>query len=160
MLVGLISDTHDNLPMIRKALQRFKWVGCDCIIHAGDFVAPFALAELLKCGVPVYAVFGNNDGEHKGLKAKLPDLVAGARRITLCEQRITIVHDETQLTKRQRESSDFIIAGHTHVPELRKGPPVVINPGECGGWLKGKCTVATLEVETCDVRFIELRKRS
>ena len=159
MLVGLISDTHDNLPMIRKAVQRFKWVGCDLLIHAGDFVAPFALAELLKCGIPVYGVFGNNDGERKGLKAKLRDLAAGARRITLCEQRITIVHDETKLTAARRRASDIIITGHTHVPELRKGPPVVINPGECGGWLKGKCTIATLEVDTLDVRFIDLGKR-
>jgi hypothetical protein len=48
MKVGLISDTHDNLPQIEKAVAFFNDKGVDFVIHAGDFVAPFSVAVLLK----------------------------------------------------------------------------------------------------------------
>jgi hypothetical protein len=36
------------------------------------------------------------------------------------------------------ESADVIIYGHTHEVDIRIGSPLIINPGEAGGWLKGK----------------------
>ena len=39
-----------------------------------------------------------------------------------------------------------------------KGPPLIINPGEAGGWLRDKCTIALLELETMAVEVIELKR--
>jgi len=33
---------------------------------------------------------------------------------------------------------------------------LVINPGECGGWLTGRATVAIVETEDMSVRLIDL----
>jgi len=156
MLIGLMSDSHDNLPMIRRALARFAEAGVDCLIHAGDFVAPFALEEVLKFHGTVYAVFGNNDGERAGLKKLLRDLGDGPRRINLCERNITVVHDEARLKKSDLRGSDVIVVGHTHVAEIRAGGALVVNPGECGGWLTGKATVATLDTETLEAKIIKV----
>jgi hypothetical protein len=156
MLIGLMSDTHDNLPMIRKALSRLAGAGVDCLVHAGDFIAPFALEEILKFRGTVYAVFGNNDGERTGLKKLLPDLRNGPRRINLCERNITIVHDEANLKKSDIRASDVIIVGHTHAAEIRAGRPLVVNPGECGGWLTARPTVATLDTETLEANIIKV----
>ena len=52
-----------------------------------------------------------------------------------------------------------MIIGHSHhvVPgERRGGSPVRLNPGECGGWLTGKSTVAILDTETLGVRILEI----
>ena len=48
MKIGVMSDSHDNLPAIRRALARFEAEGAEAVIHAGDFVAPFSIKELLK----------------------------------------------------------------------------------------------------------------
>ena len=159
MLLGLISDTHDNLPMIRAALAALAEAHVDCLIHAGDFVAPFAMKEVLKFDGRVYAVLGNNDGEHAGLRKLLPDLASGPRRLDLWGKRITVVHDETNLTESDLAESDVVVIGHTHEAQVKSGRPLVVNPGDCSGWVAGNCTVATLDTETLETRIIELERR-
>ena len=158
MLVGILSDTHDNLPMIRRALAYFEGAGADCLIHAGDFVAPFALKELVKYEGPVYAVFGNNDGEHPGLKKVLPDIVKGPLRVKLCDKTIVVMHDEARLKPADLRGADVVIVGHTHRAEIRAGKPLVINPGEASGWLTGEGTVATLDTESLEAHLVTLGK--
>lgn len=60
MKIGLISDTHDNIQNIRKAVRKFNDKHVDVvIIHAGDFVNPIAVESL--AGVTLVGVLGNND---------------------------------------------------------------------------------------------------
>ena len=49
---------------------------------------------------------------------------------------------------------DAIIYGYTHEIDIRKGPALVINPGECGGWLSGRRTVALWDVEKGQVNTV------
>ena len=67
MLVGIISDSHDHLDNIERAMQRFEREEVSRILHPGDIVAPFA-ARLLQehrfC--PLDIIYGNNDGAHSG----------------------------------------------------------------------------------------------
>ena len=63
MLLAVISDTHDNIAHLRQALEIIRARECQMIIHCGDFVAPFMLAELEAAEIPVHGVFGNNDGD-------------------------------------------------------------------------------------------------
>ena len=53
-------------------------------------------------------------------------------------------------------NTDIIIGAHTHVPEIKQGNPMYINPGECGGWLSGKSTVMVLDLETFRAEIIDL----
>jgi putative phosphoesterase len=156
MIVGILGDTHDNLPMIARALARFAGKGAQALVHAGDFIAPFALKAVLKFDGPVYAVFGNNDGERAGLKTILPDLGDGPRRVSLADRTIVLVHKESDLAEADRTAADVVVVGHTHEAEVREGTPLTINPGECGGWLKGRCTVATLDTDTLDVQIHDI----
>ena len=43
MKIGLISDTHDNIGNILKAVDPINDVNIDIILHAGDFVTPSAI---------------------------------------------------------------------------------------------------------------------
>ncbi|MBM4018900.1 MAG: metallophosphoesterase [Planctomycetes bacterium] len=149
MKIGAISDTHDNLAAVAAALRRFQEAGVEVILHAGDYVAPFALKRLIQAAMPVHGVFGNCDGERTGLAKLLPELSDGPRRLELGGKKICLVHVEKRLTPEDFEASDIIVCGHTHEPKVqRQEGRLIVNPGECGGWLTGRCTVAVIDTQT------------
>ncbi|HML05759.1 MAG TPA: metallophosphoesterase family protein, partial [Methanobacterium sp.] len=41
-----MSDSHDNLDAIRKAVDAFNKAGVDLVIHAGDMISPFTAKEI------------------------------------------------------------------------------------------------------------------
>jgi putative phosphoesterase len=155
--IGIVSDSHDNVPLIDAAVAAFRDKGAEVLIHAGDFVAPFAVKRFLKLGVPIIAVFGNCDGEHKVIGELLPDAGSGARRETLGGRSVIVVHSLEWLGEDEHADADVIVCGHTHKPELSGYGPIVINPGECGGWVTGRCTAAFLDTETMEPELFELR---
>lgn len=59
-----ISDPHDNIQNIRKAIRKFNDKHVDFVIHAGDFVNPIAVES--PAGVKLVGVLGNNDTEIAG----------------------------------------------------------------------------------------------
>ena len=70
MKVGVISDTHDRLSAFRRAITMFERLKVQAVFHADDCGAPFA-ARLIApdvLTVPLYCVYGNNDGERAGLQ--------------------------------------------------------------------------------------------
>jgi putative phosphoesterase len=164
MKVGVISDTHDRMPTFRRAVALFKRMKVEAVFHAGDYVAPFA-AKLIApdapamVGVPLHCVYGNNDGERKGLKAVLPNLVDGPLTVSLGGRTIVMHHFIDWLKPADIAPADVIITGHTHVVvnELRDGK-LYLNPGECCGWLYDKCTVAILDLATLKAEIIEVHE--
>ena len=72
MKIGVISDTHDHLTNISKAIKIFNERNIDVLIHCGDFVSPFTF-RVFDDLIPsiknnFYGVFGNNDGDRVFLK--------------------------------------------------------------------------------------------
>jgi len=160
-MIGILADSHDNLVMVRRAVGLFNDVGCDLVIHAGDFVAPFAAAELRNLGCPVRAVYGNCDGEKAGLAKAfegMGEIREAPFRFSHGGLRFLVSHLEGPVEKHvAAASSDVIVFGHTHKPlsEKRDGI-VVINPGEAGGWLHGKGTVALFDPQSMTADIIPL----
>jgi putative phosphoesterase len=156
MKIGVIADTHDNIPKIKKALAVFKKREVGIIIHAGDVIAPFAAKALKAAKLPIYAVYGNNDGERKGLKDLL-DIVDGPRVIKVGERKIVVAHSESQLTPEKLEGADLVVVGHTHVAQVRRDEqPLLLNPGEAGGWLYGKTSVAVVDTARMSIEELSL----
>ena len=52
MKLGVIADSHDRLPTLRRAVELFKRLNVDAILHAGDFVAPFAAKLIAPPNMP------------------------------------------------------------------------------------------------------------
>lgn len=150
MLIGVFSDTHDNLVAIDRALVAFEQAGVEAVVHAGDFVAPFALKMILRrLDVPIYAVFGNNDGERTGLRRLLPELSDGPLRFVLGGRTIVLAHDPEALADEDTAGADIVITGHLHDSpraETRDGT-LYVDPGECCGWLTGKGRICLLDTE-------------
>ncbi len=157
MKVGIIADTHDNMPMIRRAMEMFKAHDVGCMIHAGDYVAPFALKELQKPGIRMVGVYGNNDGEKQGLRGLCSEVHEAPFLFELGDRNILVTHSLEQARDKLKQKADVVVSGHTHEPELNGGKPLFINPGECGGWLYGRPSVAVLDLETLEAHVIFLQ---
>jgi len=68
MKIGLISDTHDMLPLIEKVVQKLNSESVELVLHAGDYSAPFAALRFKPLKAPMVGVFGNNDAEKEVLR--------------------------------------------------------------------------------------------
>jgi putative phosphoesterase len=149
-MIGILSDTHDNLTRVREAVRLFNDAGCDLVIHAGDFVAPFTVDELRNLRVPMRAVFGNCDGERDGLTRAfrgLGEIREAPFAFLHGGVRFAVVHLDRLVDRLvQVKTCEVVVFGHTHRPlvEVRDGV-LIVNPGEAGGWLRGKSTVALLD---------------
>ena len=157
MKLGIIADSHDNLPKLAKAVELFNQEGIDFLLHAGDFIAPFSVKELNRLDCDFLGVLGNNDGEKKGLaEASRGRIKPPPLRIELEGKKIILLHDSNRLDLEQ-EDFDLAIFGHTHRPAVnKKNAKVLINPGECCGWLTGKSNVAIVELTDLSSQIIEI----
>jgi len=164
VIVGIIADTHDRLPLLDKAVKRLNEERVELVLHAGDYIAPFVVPHFKPLKTDLVGVFGNNDGDQELLKKRFSELGAEIRgrfaEVTVEGLRIAMLHgDEEELLQSliHVESHDVIVHGHTHEAKTyRKGETLVINPGETCGYLTGKPTIATLNTQTLDVKIIPL----
>ena len=158
MRIGVISDTHDRLPSLLEALAIFQRRQVEAVIHAGDLVAPFAAKRLLTWSGPLHVIYGNNDGERDGLKKLLPQIQDGPMWVDGGERRILVHHCVDWCDPADLAKADVVISGHTHetTNENRNGK-LFLNPGECCGWVGGRCTVAVLETDSLRAQIIEVK---
>ena len=161
MKIGIISDTHDNLPRIKEAVGIFNREKVELVLHAGDFVSPFTFLEFKNLNCSLKGVFGNNDGDKLYLQEKfrgIGKLYPTPYNIKINNKNIVMLHEEKLIDAlAESQKYDVIIYGHTHRIDLRKtGKTIIINPGECGGWLTGKSTIALLDLVNLEVKIIDL----
>lgn len=159
MLIGILSDTHDNMPQIRKAVDLFNSCGVAHVIHAGDFGAPFTFRILKDLKAEFTGIFGNNDGERLLLQKISKGRVFRQPHIFELDCKKIVVIHEHHIVNPLAESGhyDIVVYGHTHEPDVRKvGKTLVVNPGETGGWLYGKSTVALVDLDAMTAEIIDL----
>jgi putative phosphoesterase len=157
--IGIISDTHDDMAAIRKAVDLLNEKGVTHIIHAGDIVSPFTFEVLRDLRCPFIGIFGNNDGDRVLLREKSGDSIEGQPRVVeLHGKRIAVVH-EPDIAESLARSGDFdvVVYGHSHTPDVRriKGA-LVINPGKAARLHKGTSTLAVLDMDSLEAEVIGL----
>lgn len=159
MIVGILSDTHDHLENLKKALAVFAARNAEHLLHAGDFTSPFTWRILGSYAGGITAIFGNNDGDKVLLKKMYGEMVHPQPHIfTLGERKIVMVHEPAVVESLAASGHyDLVIYGHTHEPGVRKvGKTLVVNPGEVCGWLYDKPTVAVADLATMEAEIIPL----
>ena len=162
-MIGVISDTHDNLNAIDKAVELLNSKGVELVIHAGDFVSPFTVSHFEKLDAKLIAVFGNNDGEKKGLANKFSDIgvdVDYFAEVEHLDKKIAVYHGSIESIVEaliKSKKYDIVVRGHTHRAEVRREEGVlIINPGEVCGYLTGKRTVCLVDAEKLDAKILEI----
>jgi len=161
MKIGIISDSHDNMGNIEKAVSIFKERKVELVIHAGDYVNPGAIR--LFQGVKLIGIFGNNDGEKLGILKAFED-INGELKGDFCELeldnlKIAVYHGTVLEIKDALIDSgkyDVVVYGHTHIKENKTmGKTLVLNPGTCHGF-GGKATLVIFDTQTKQPEFVEL----
>lgn len=164
MKVGLISDTHDNLSMVERALVVFEREGVEAVVHAGDWVAPFTARKFQEFSGRLFGSYGNNDGEIIGLSRAFREMDMAVKgeftEFELDGERAAVIHGTYPPVLRAIvRSGEFptIITGHTHIPLIEKQEEVLlVNPGEACGYLYGRCTVGILDTREGAVEIYDL----
>ncbi len=169
MKIGVVSDSHDNMPAVRRLVEMFNGLKLEWLVHAGDIVAPFAAKEFRKFSGRLVAVFGNNDGERRGLKRILGEIFYPPQTFEIDGRRILVAHEIAEVAPRPADKRpDMIICGHTHEAfvgdtaeaglkeTVGNGIPF-LNPGECCGYLTGRCTAAVIDLDGLKTEIVEIR---
>lgn len=154
MIIGLISDTHDNVPMIKRAIERLKEERVKLVLHAGDYISLFTAKPYAEQGVPMIGVFGNNCAETEALKRVYADVGADLRgyfaEVEEDGLRIALTHGhlKSEMNRAMSGEYDVVVRGHTHRASIREEKGIlIINPGEVCGYVSGSNTVAFLDTE-------------
>ncbi|MEN3041832.1 MAG: metallophosphoesterase [Fervidobacterium sp.] len=155
----ILSDSHDNIPKIKKIIDIAVGKNISRIIHLGDIVSPFIAPYLLVEGIEFTGIFGNNDGERVFLIQKFQNkLHNGPYEKQVDNFRLFLMHEPYALLPAVKSQLyDFVFYGHTHQMDIRtEGRTLVINPGESCGYLTGKATAILLEPSTKEYEIIEV----
>ncbi|UCF98250.1 MAG: metallophosphoesterase [Spirochaetaceae bacterium] len=163
MIVGVMSDSHDHLANIGRAVKVFSERKIAALIHGGDLCSPFVFRELekLKSFCPsMYAVFGNNDGDRVLLTEKGRGFCTfrdGALSLEMESRRIAVMHYPDVAESLHRSGDfDLVIYGHNHTARVEGEKRILLNPGSCAGYLTDRATIAVVDLQSLGVELIEL----
>lgn len=159
-LVGIVSDTHEDVRMIVRAVNIFKQRAPALVIHCGDIISPPVLERF--AGLPMKLVYGNNDGERAGLKKKCADLGFDEIEDTLTFEfagKSFFVNHGTRASVIEQAASDqaydYVLHGHTHEKRNeQRGRTRIINPGAL--FSADEYTIAFLNPESGEVEYVEI----
>lgn len=163
MQVAIMSDSHDNIWNMRKAVEIVKNSNAELLIHCGDFIAPFMLKELDDAGIPVHGVFGNNDGDQFTLTRMAAVTLNNITLHGLSGQvdaagfSIGFTHyAELGAGLVSAGQCQLVCFGHTHVHDIKKDAGVtLLNPGEVMG-KEGAPGFCFVDTETAAIKRVEL----
>ncbi len=172
LIIGVMSDSHDNMHNVEKALKAFREMSVKVVVHLGDIISPFIvrrMAELKYEGLTIIAIYGNNDGDRvllnkmftsagwRILDSPAVEVINGRKLLMMHGHGGVEYSRELAYSLARGMDVDAVLYGHTHHRDGRViNGKVVLNPGETYGYLTGSATVATLDLDEMKPEFIEL----
>ena len=161
MLIGVVSDTHNNSKNIDQVVDLFNKKKVELVIHTGDIASSSALRRFSKLNCDLVGVYGNNDREELGLKEVEEQYNFHFQEppfpITLNGKKIVIFHEPDSISNYliANKDVDLVLHGHTHRfrHECSSGT-VIFNPGESAGILKGKNAIGLVDLENVMIQRI------
>ena len=141
MKIAVVSDIHDNIWNLERALARIEEEGAVHLFFLGDLCAPFTLAQLAdRFPHPIDVVFGNNDGDTfliAQVAAKYPHVTLHGQyaEVTVNDKRVGLTHyPEIATALADGDRFEAVFFGHNHTPSSeRVGSTLLANPGEVMG---------------------------
>ncbi len=167
MKIAIISDIHENFHNLILALQDMERQGIDQIICLGDLMNS-GVAKLLGAqDLPVYMIWGNNDGEKVEItlasKKEGSSLTVSANVYDFLEfegRKIFISHyDDLAQPMAKSGAYDAVFFGHTHIQSTEKiGNCWVVNPGELAANKTKKASYAIYDTPSNTVQIVYLKE--
>lgn len=159
MLVGIVSDTHDDMEALRRAVDFFNRRGAGSVVHAGDFCSPFTREILGDLDGSFAGIFGNNDGDRLLLRQRYQGAIHQQPWMTTLGGRKAVLVHEPVLVDTLVASGkfDLVVFGHTHRAVIeRRGGTLVVNPGKAARLHRGEATVSLLDTGRMEVEVVHL----
>ncbi|MDZ4821813.1 MAG: YfcE family phosphodiesterase [Planctomycetota bacterium] len=135
MLLGVVSDTHGNVHLTRRAIRMLESLQVEAVLHCGDI----GTAEIIHMFEPwqTHFVFGNTDHDQPTLRRAIQQakLTCHERygELELAERKIALLHsDDARKFAEVCQSGQFdlVCYGHTHLAKQeRVGKTLILNPG-------------------------------
>lgn len=164
MRIGVLSDTHNNIGNLLKALRFFREEGISTLVHCGD-MCNVTTAEQLG-GFDLIYVNGNMDQTAEAINDSLWFMNPNSETpgaffsgdVGGVKIGVTHGHLPGKLDKLIHSGGHaFVFTGHTHRRRDEvMGKTRVINPGALGGARYGPRTVCIVDLDSREVRFIEV----
>lgn len=146
MKIGIVSDSHDNIPLLCLAIEQALKLGAEAILHCGDIVSANTLKKLRHYHLPIHVIHGNNLGDLYYLTLLAMDsnnliqYYGQDADIVLAKKRIFLVHFPHYAQAIAKTGDyDLVCCGHSHhaniqfIDNTNKKPTVLCNPGTVGG---------------------------
>ena len=153
MLIGVVSDTHNNLKNIDKIISLFNKENISLVIHTGDIANAKSMEKFSRLNCKLIGVFGNNDRNEEGIKETATkhnfQFTEPPKSLNLCDRNIAIFHEPELIDEflSNNKEIDIVIHGHTH--RYRKevlNDVLYFNPGESAGMLEGSNAIGILNL--------------
>ncbi|HIA09292.1 MAG TPA: metallophosphoesterase [Chromatiaceae bacterium] len=173
MKICVLSDSHDNLPLLEAAARDAKAAGAEAILHCGDVVAPSTLKVLFPLKLPVHVIHGNNSGDPWAM-GRIVKRSEGMiqyhgqdAELELAGHKIFVVH-YPHYARALATTGDYkiICCGHSHKPAIQQvanmkgGMSWVVNPGTVGGVGNEPATYIFADLKTMEFEVKTLDKNS
>ncbi len=140
MQIAVISDTHNNIYTLEKAIQEIQRREINDVVHCGDVTLSHTLKPCK--GLRLFLAYGNGDSDERAIADELrllnPESNSGLTLdFSIDGQRFYVAHgDNSRLIQSALASGfyDWVLQGHTHrfKSELF-GKTRWVNPGALGG---------------------------
>lgn len=164
MKIGILSDTHDDVEMTKRAVDFFKQKKVDLVFHLGDYVSP-PIVKLFK-GLKLIGIFGNNDGYKEGLIKAFEEIGGEIKgnfaSLQIAKQKIALYHGEfleISQALAQSQNFDILLTGHWHKSSEKEiGKTLWIEIGALNRYLSkdSQPKVAILELPSKEFKFSEI----
>jgi putative phosphoesterase len=157
MIIGVLSDTHNDTDGINKAIELFNLRNVDVVVHCGDFslVRSAKCFQNLKCNM--IAVFGNNDFDRAGLTNEISGFGSIHQEpyfFSLGGKKFMLSHRPMGIPD---QKVDYVLYGHTHKAKINETDGIVIlNPGEACGMRYGEKTAAIIDLDSAKQEIVVL----
>ena len=161
MLVGVVSDTHNNLKNINLIISLFNERRVDLVIHTGDITNANSLKKFSELNCNLVGVFGNNDRNEPGLEEAAEEsgfeFHPPPLKISKLNRNIAIFHEPELINKYLLDNKDIdiVLHGHTHrYREETLDRTILFNPGESAGIIKGKNAIGIINLKDLSLERI------
>jgi len=166
MKIAIISDIHENFHNLILALQEMERRHIEQIICLGDLMNSGVAKLLATQAIPVFMIWGNNDGEKVEitLASKKENSALTVSKnvydfLTFDGKKIFISHHEDLAIPMAKSGEyDAVFYGHTHLIQKEKIANCwAVNPGEIAAGKTKKATFCIYDTTTNEVEIIELK---
>jgi len=141
MKIAILSDSHDHIPNLARAVARANRAGAKLLLHCGDLISPFMLAYLNRFHGDIHLIYGNNAGDQHLISSRCGTVF---KRITHHGIAMDIEADglrigchhypELAFGLAAGGQYDMVCCGHNHESGARTiGDCLVLNPGDLLG---------------------------